>query len=71
MRARNVTPLLRVDPSAPEFPLELARFRMLNREPIVVNDFNMARQVLVIGGMSTDDADELVRRARDRDLVGV
>jgi hypothetical protein len=58
-----------VDPSAPEFPLELARFRLINDELIVVPDFNVARQVLVIGGMSTDDADELVRRARERDLV--
>lgn len=69
MSARDVTPLLRVDPSAPEFPLELARFRLINDELIVVPDFNVARQVLVIGGMSTDDADELVRRARERDLV--
>lgn len=69
MSARNVTPLLRVDPSAPDFPLELARSRMMFGDPIVVSDFNLARQVLVIGGMSTDDADELVRRAREADLI--
>ena len=71
MSARDVTTLLRVDPTAPPFPLEHARFRLMNGEPIVVQDFNMARQVLVIGGMSTDDADEMVRRARERDVARV
>lgn len=66
MSARDVTTLLRVDPTAPPFPLEHARFRMMNGEPIVVREFDTARQVLVIGGMTTDDADELVRRARER-----
>jgi len=64
MDAQNVTNLVRVDPRAPEFPLEHARFRLMNGDPIVVRDFNTARQVLVIGGLSTDDADALVNRAR-------
>ena len=71
MSAHDVTTLLRVDPTAPPFPLEHARFRLMYGEPIVVREFDTARQVLVIGGMSTDDADELVRRARERDAVSV
>ncbi len=71
MSARDVTTLLRVDPTAPPFPLEHARFRLMHGESIVVPGFDIARQVLVIGGMSTDDADELVRRARERDAVAV
>ena len=70
-RAQDVTTLLRVDPTAPDFPLEHARFRLMNHEQIVVNCFDQARQVLVIGGLSTDDADALVARAKRAQLASV
>lgn len=61
----DVTPMLRVDPSVTDFQLsQSVRLKMLDGERVVVPSDAMARQVLVLFGLTTDEADEQVRISR-------
>ena len=68
MSARIVSPMLTVDPvSTRPAAIDLARAEMLKQldagERISVPDDRTARQVLVLFGLSPDEADDVIRRS--------